>query len=311
VNNYQWEAVDYDFSTNNGSIWIGGQFIDNPVPTCDTLVAQNGLFETNSYYGYPTGLMPGNDPFGLGALAQQGIDINFTNLQTGANSAYRADGVGSQVATDYVRPKFTAAQQALGSAAGINIGQFNLGYFNSGNWLNYTRTYPTNTYNIWGRLAGGNGAFSGTRLSLVTSGVGTSLQSSNVLGTFSDAHPSGWQAYHWVPLRDAGGNNVAVQLGGKATLNLTSGNNLNALFFMLTPAPAPAHAFSISASLVGGQMEISVPTQAGHNYTLWYSGSLPAAGWTQVGSTNAGDGLVHVIPLPATGAQGYYRVIAQ
>jgi hypothetical protein len=312
VNNYQWEAVDYDFSTNNGSEWIGAQFIDNPVPTCDTVVAQNGLFETNSYYGYPTGLTPASDPFGLGALAQQGVDINVTNLQTvAANSAYRADGVGSQVATDYVRPKFTAAQQALGSAGGINIGQFNIGYFNTGNWLNYTRTYPTNSYYIWGRLAGGNGAFSGTRLSVVTSGAGTSLQTSNVLGTFSDSSPSGWQAYHWIPLRDASGNKVVVQLGGKATLNLRSGNNLNALFFMLAPAPAPAQPFSLSASLVGSQMHISIPTQAGHNFILQYSDSLPAASWTLLGSTNAGDGLVHVFTLPATGSQGYYRAVAQ
>ena len=51
VNFYQWEAVDYDFSTNNGTGstpppqgdelyggWISGLFIDNPVPTADITI---------------------------------------------------------------------------------------------------------------------------------------------------------------------------------------------------------------------------------------------------------------------------------
>jgi hypothetical protein len=306
INNYQWEAVDYDFSTNDGSgNWIGGQFIDNPVPTCDVNVTQTGQLAANSYFGYPTGLTPGND--GYGAIAQQGIDINFTNTQPATSAYYRADGVGSQPATDYLRPKFLAAQQQLSDP---NIGQLNIGYFNSGNWLNYTRHYPTNTYNIWGRLAGGAGAFSGTSLSVVTGGVGTSNQTTQVLGTFADAGPSGWQVYHWVPLLNTNGSKAVVQLGGKATLRLTSGNNLNALFLMLTPTVAVPSFFNIAASLSGGQIQISIPTQTGFNYTLWYAGSLPAASWTQVGGAITGDGSVHVVAQPASG-QGYYRVVAQ
>ncbi len=34
VNNYQLEFADYDFSTNNGTDWISGLYIENPVPTC-------------------------------------------------------------------------------------------------------------------------------------------------------------------------------------------------------------------------------------------------------------------------------------
>ena len=306
MNNYQWEAVDYDFSTNDGSFWLGGQFIDNPVPTADVNAPLTGTYATNSYFGYPTGFQPGNDPFGQGAIAQQGIDINFTNTQTGVNSAYRYDGVGSQVATDFVRTKFLEAQTNFNDS---NIGQFNIGFFNNGNWLNYTRDYPTNTYNVWGRLAGGNGAFSGTKLSLVTGGVGTSNQTSTVLGSFADTNAAGWQTYHWIPLLDTNGNKVAVQLGGNATLRLTSGNNLNALFFMLTPATV-LQPFSISVSLTGSQINISIPTQAGHSYTLLSATSL-AGSWTPVGSSIAGDGTVHVVSQSATASQGYYRVSAQ
>lgn len=309
-NNYQWEAVDYDFSTNNGTKWIGGQFIDNPVPTCDVSQLQTGHLATDSYFGYPTAFGPGQDPFGLGAVAQQGIDFNWPNLYLTSHperSTYRLDGIGDQPATDYLRAKFKAAQQQYNDP---DIGQINIGYFDTGNWLNYTRHYPTNTFKIWGRLAGGAGSFSGTTLSVVTSGVGTSNQTTQVLGSFSDPNAAGWETYHWIPLRDSNGNDVIVQLGGKETLRLTSGGNVNALCFMLTPAVLSAPSFSISASLVAGQIQISIPTENGHNYTLWHADSLPAIQWTQVGGVIAGDGTIHKINQPL-GSQGYYRVSAQ
>ena len=303
VSNFMWEAVDYDFSTNdvNGN-WYGGQFIDNPVPTGDVNTAQKGTFETNSYFGYPGGSLYNN-----AAVAQQNVDINFTNVQPATSDYYRNDGVGSQPATDYLRPEFLAEQQVLQD---FNIGEFNIGYFNAGNWLNYTRTYPTNFYNVWGRLAGGAGAFSGTTLGIVTSGVGTSNQTVNVLGSFADPNAAGWQVYHWVPLLDTNGNQVVVHLGGVTTLRVTSGNNLNAEFFMLAPATAAAAPFKIAAALVGTSVQISIPTQLGHNYTLWTAASL-TGNWTQVGGSLTGDGATHVVSQPLAGSQGYFQVIAQ
>lgn len=311
-NGFQWEAVDYDFSTNNGTGsggsagngWTGGLFIDNPVPTADSTSPATGNLATNSYYGYPTDWTIYND--GYGAVAQQSIDINYTNA-SGIQHNYRADTVGSEVTTDYLRPKFLVARTNFNDPT---ICAFDLGWFNTGDWVNYTRTFPTNSYNVWGRLAGGNGAFSGTTLSLVTSGVGTSNQTTQILGSFADATASGWQVWHWIPLLDTNGNQVVVQLGGKATLRLTSGNNLNAEFFMLTPATAPA-TFNIAASLVGGQTQISIPTQIGHNYALLYSDNLPASNWTQVGADIIGNGIVVVVPQSLTNNQGYYRVVAR
>jgi len=309
INEYQWEAVDYDFSTNNGTTWVGGQFIDNPVPTGETIdqtsPPNTGILAANSYYAYPTGFTPFNDSLADdGAVAQPGIDY-FTNAQTGVQTYYRDDDVGTQQSTDYVRPKFLAAQTQFGVT---DICPFNLGYFSAGNWVNYTRTYPTNYYNIWGRLAGGAGPFSGTTLGFVTSGVGTPNQTTSVLGSFADPNAAGWQAYHWIELLDTNGNPVVVQLGGKATLRLTSGNNLNAEFFMLTPSTAPASTFKISASLSGGNINISFLTQIGQTYTVLYSGSLSSS-WTQVGSIT-GDGTIHVFTQPSTSGQGYYKVKA-
>jgi hypothetical protein len=301
--NYQWEAVDYDFSTNNGSVWISDLYIDNPVPSCDVNTPLTGELATNSYFAYPTGLTPVTDPQGLGAISQQGIDINFGNAGQPTNP-YRADNVGTQPASDYVRKKFGAAQAHFSDP---NIGPYNVGYYANGFWLNYTRDWPTNYYYVWGRLAGGAGAFGGTALSVVTSGVGTSVQTSNVLGTFSDPNASGWQAWHWIQMTNNGAPAV-ISLGGKATLKVTSGNNINSEFFMLAVAPAPV---ILTATLVGGQLHISIPTQSGHSYQLLYSPSLNPASWSPSGGPITGDGSAHVVSESVGGQQGYYRVLVQ
>jgi hypothetical protein len=348
INNFHWMAVDYDFSTNNGTTaggsvgdgWTGGLFIDHPMPTGDSGAPGDDntyQFTTNSYFSYPSGFYGGLDPSGLGAIAQESIDINWATNTTQdpglviSNSIYRlstdpsiADGVGSQVASDsFLLPDFLAARtNTLTGSDGTSGGpdpticEFNVGYFYSGDWLNYTRTYPTGTFKVWGRLAAGGGPFTGCALSLVTGGVGTSNQTTQVLGTFSDANPSGWQAYHWIQLLDTNGNPVYVHFSGKATLRVTapanatsSGNALNPLFFMLAPASAPALPFSIAASLSGNNVEISIPTQTGQNYTLWHATTMTGA-WTQVGSTIPGNGSVQTVPQPASDAQGYYKVLA-
>ena len=349
TNNFHWMAVDYDFSTNNGTGtggsvgngWTGGQFINSPVPTGDTGAPtddQTYQFTENSYFGYPTGLYPGIDPSGFGALAQQGVDINWaTNLTQDpalviSNSVYRlstsevsGDGVGTQVASDsFLLPEFLAAQADTlngrdGTSGGpdTNICEFNISYFYTNDWLNYTRTYPAGTFNVWGRFGAGAGAFTNCTLSLVTSGVGTSNQTTQVLGSFSDPAPAGWQTYHLIELSDANNNPVYLQLTGQETLRLTAptnstptGNGLNPLFFMLVPAGSSVQPFSLSASLSGNNIRISIPTQSGHNYTLWHAATLTSA-WTQVGSSIAGNGSVQTVSEPASSVQGYYKVTAQ
>jgi hypothetical protein len=291
--NFQWELVDYDFTANG----VGGQFIDNPVPTGDITTPETGTLATNSYFGYPADL-PGV------SVAQQGVDINFNTTVGGLQDWYRADGVGDSPADDYLRSQFVAEQQALGDP---NIGPFTIGWFVSGDWLNYTRHYPTNSFYVYARLAGGAGPFSGTSLSLVTSGYGTTNQTTKLLGTFSDPNAAGWAAWHWIPLLDTNGNKVEVPLGGQATLRVTSGNNLNAEFLMLVPGPLQ---FSVSAAIVAGQVDLSFPTQLGHTYTVLVTSSLTAPNWSPVGAAIVGDGTVHVVAETISGTQGYYTVQA-
>lgn len=331
LNNFQWEAVDYDFSTNDGTAWHSGLFIDNPMPTGDTNAGTSGTpypssspyLAPNSYNWYPEGFTATADSLGfVGAVALQGVDINYTNA-SGIQYAYRYDGttliggtqappvVGSQIATDTLngglRYQFLAAQT---NTSDSGICEFNLGWFNTGDWLNYTRTYPAGKFNVWGRLAGGAGPFSGTTLSLVTGGVGTSNQTTQVLGSFADSAAAGWQTYHWIPLQDTNGSRVVVSLNGLATLRLTSGNNLNPLFFMLTPA-LTVPPFSASLAPAGGNVQISIPTSFGFNYTLWQSSDLTSGTWTPVATAIPGDSLVHTVTQPASSGQTFYRVSAQ
>jgi hypothetical protein len=289
---------------------MGGSFIDNAVPTADTTATQTGTLATNSYFAYPMDLV------GL-AVAQIGVDFTDGSTQPKANDYYRADGYGSQPASDYLRPKFVAAQAQFNDP---NIGPFNLGWTTTGDWYNYTRHYPTNNYNVWGRLAAGSAGtgpngitpFTGQLLQQVTSGFGTTNQTTNTLGMFSDPAPAGYQAWHWIPALDNNGNMVVVSLGGQQTLRMVCGGpGVNEEFYMLVPAAASTTQVSLKTSLVGNQLNISFLTATGHNYTVLYKPALTTTNWTTVGSVITGNGSTQTATETLTGIQGYYKVLIQ
>jgi hypothetical protein len=104
---------------------------------------------------------------------------------------------------------------------------------------------------------------------------------------------------------------VTVQLNGQATLKLTSGNNLNAEFFMLTPAISQAAPFGLAASQSAGQFLISFPTQSGHNYTVLRATNLTSSSWTPIGAPIPGNGVLNVVTQAVTGPASFFRVQAQ
>ena len=183
----------------------GGQFFDNP-PT-----------------GAPTGAY-----MGLSAIPE--ID-SFTNVDTSLSYAYRGSGgLGDQADGD-TPPRLQYINSALTS--------YNVGWNDTGDWGNYTRTYPAGIYNVFARAANGSSGTISDTMSVVTSGWGTLNQATTNLGTFSIPGNGNWQGYIWSPLRDAGGNLVKLTLGGstntfRVTANSGGGGNLN--FFALFPA---------------------------------------------------------------------------
>lgn len=156
-----------------------------------------------------------------------GVDETVLNFNAGNPHGWRPfDLQSTDIAADFTRQPYITA----------GIPDYQVGFFNSGNWLNYTRNFPSGTYYVYARMAEGGGTGTAT-LSLVTNGVGTSSQGVEQLGTFS-FDGTGWAAFTYVPLGDASGNPIAVSLNGVNTVRLTSttpaGVNVN--FLMLMPA---------------------------------------------------------------------------
>jgi hypothetical protein len=194
---FLWEGEDYDFSS--------GQYINNPV--------LSSTAQANSYF----------DQAGV-----QGVDFNDTSHD--GDHLYRAnDLMATTVAGDLARKNFLDAQ-----AGNPLINDYKIGWFYTGEWVNYTRNFPSGTYNVYARFAGGAGAASAT-LGKVTDGVGTAVQTVTNLGTFSFVG-TGWSTYQYVPLRDANGNLVPVTLSGVNTLRLTTGGGADLNFLMLVAA---------------------------------------------------------------------------
>ncbi len=268
-NNLMIEAVDFDFN--------GGQFIDDPLPTAPVELATNsyyagGIFETNA--------------------AVTNVDYAGGVIDNGEAWPYRPNDTqagGQEVNTDFLRDKFATN----GST------DYDLGFWNAGFWENYTRTFPTNKYNVYGRLAGGAGPFSGTTLSLVISGRGTTSQTTQLLGSFADANAAGWATWHWVPMRDTNGNLATVSLGGVQTVRLTSGNNLNANYIMFVPS-AVSLSVNLTVSISGSSISLKFPTTSGHNYTVLYNNTLTGGTWQPLSAAVAGDGSVKTVPDTVT-----------
>jgi beta-glucosidase len=262
--NFTIEAEDFDFGDDG--------FIDNPVPTA--------VPAADSYYMEAT-------------PAIVGIDLTTPNNISGENFVYRNDSCGTQVASDFLRQKFITA----------GVSDYNVGWWYTGAWLNYTRTFPTNHYYLYGRLAGGSGAY-GAGASLLTAGRGTSTQTTQALGTFSGVD-NNWQGWQWVPLLNATGQPAVLNLAGVQTLKMTSSNSLNANFYMFVPAPS---AGKLTAALQQAVPEISFPTQAGFNYLVVYKNALTDQYWKALAVVN-GDGTTKIVGNLAGGAQRFYQVV--
>ncbi len=180
----------------------GGQFIDNPVLSTNSV---------ESYY----------NTVGVTNIDEYVPDYSATQPHLWRTN----DEVSTALAGDTPRAQFTAA----------GIPDYLVGYFNPSNWVNYTRTFPAGTYNIYARLANGNGGLANCDLSEVVSGQDTTNQVTEALGIFQFTG-LGWNDFSFVPLTDASGNMLAVKLSGQTTLRVTSGQlggGVNMNFFML------------------------------------------------------------------------------
>jgi hypothetical protein len=240
-----------------------GQFFDNP--------------QANAYAGLP---------------AVDGVDAH--NTSGGATSYRPVDAttgdLGNEVNGDLPRPQYSTA----------GLSDYDIGWTAAGNWANFTRTYPAGVYYVIARGASPNGQNIGASLLWVTSGVGTSTQTTAPLGKFDFPLTGGWQTYTWTPLTDSQGNLVKVTTSGAAsTLRLNQDNGgYNINFFLLVPAGPVLPVMKIDKT---DSSHVTVSwTPAGG--TLQASPDLgAAANWQAVGPANPAV-------LPSTGAARFFRV---
>jgi hypothetical protein len=82
----------------------------------------------------------------------------------------------------------------------------------------------------------------------------------------------------------------------------------NVNFFMLVPVtPSP----KLTATVSGGNIHISFPTQNGYGYQLLYKNLLTDPNWTSLGSPISGNGSVQSVNDSAAGNTRFYRVQVQ
>ncbi len=165
--------------------------------------ATNYQFEAEDY-DYNGGQYfdtPQTDAY-AGRASIAGVD----NVQSDLNAnpfLYRPNSPApsTTLAGDGLRPQFSSGTD------------YNIGFFGAGSWLNYTRHYPAGTYYVEGRFAEGTTSTEAL-LSQLASGYGTSVQTSNVLGTFFVSPTGGWQTWGWATLTDTNGNPVKLRFDG-------------------------------------------------------------------------------------------------
>jgi hypothetical protein len=267
--NFTWECEDYDFNS--------GLFIDNPTPTAGPA--------DNSY-------------FGLGSGADYGVDFYYeTSAPATPYTNYNRFSLGIDVCGDYP----PLAKYVTARLTDPSVKDYNLAYWTSNSWANYTHTYPAGTYNVYARMASGMGG--SVQLDKITGGV------TNHLGQF-DLPNWGWGVYSWWPLVDANGQLVTVTLGGISTLRATTDGSANANRFMLATPLAAVMPPPITATVDGGSVVLSFPTVSGRLYQVWAKDNVTDATWTLVG-TSLGDGSTKTWSESTAQGHRFYRLAVE
>jgi hypothetical protein len=260
----------------------------------DTFSQDNYMVEAEDfdYDGgqFVTDWLPGDYIF-LGATA--GIDFEHSPMD-GELYPYRLSGIPQEIAHDYLRQSF------------LDWGatDYHLAWFGANDWANYTRVYPTNHFHLYAR-SGGFGTYS-MELAEVISGAGTVAQLTRSLGHWTAAGRNN-QTHEWVPLVEPGsGTPAEVNLGGPATLRLTTTTgNCHPSYFMLVPVAG----VSLSATIEGNVVLISFPTLPDLNYRILYRDSLATGDWVLLESV-PGDGSAKEVSDPVTAATRFYKLVA-
>lgn len=224
-------------------------------------------------------------------------EVDFHDVATGGSYTYRPTGTATEGINDLARTQF------------VGFTDYNIGFFENGEWGNYTRNYPVGTFQVWLRAATGNGSTTTATLEKVTSGVGTTDQTTMPAGTFSIPN-DGWGNYGWCQMLDAGNQPAVVIIDSLPTTlrfgrpAATPGANCN--FLLLVPVLAPTE---LKVSRTGNTTSISLPAQAGFSYQLQYKNQLTDPSWTNLGGAITGNNSIPTVTDTTTQTSRFYRAI--
>jgi len=180
------ESEDYNF---------GGAFIDKPVP-----IAEGGGPQSDAY---------------ANQVGVQGVDFNDTRTAARMQDApwRNQDAVRMERTLDLVRAQYGAA-----GGAAAEVYDYAIGDIDSGEWLNYTRTIPPGSYEVYLRQALINMEAGESVLEQVTSDPTLPDQTVKTLGSFLGTL-TGF-TFRNTPLTDGSGNKTVVRFNGVTTLRV-------------------------------------------------------------------------------------------
>jgi len=251
--------------------WVFDTFLTNGTVTIEAedFNYGGGLYQDNPPVsglkadGTPVGGAGTGYYNGAGATDIVGIedidyhDSHVQGIDTAARNQYRtADFIGTvqgRVERVYdVRQKYRTA----------DVGEYVIAGANAGEWMNYTRTFPAGSYNVY--LRASSQKAQAMRFDEVTAGSTTSNQTTVLRGQFLVPNTGASSRFRYVPLTDSAGNIQTLNLSGVKTLRLTdlesSQQNtltvgdlqLNYLLFVPAAAPGTLRPFIAYANPAGG-----------------------------------------------------------
>ncbi len=197
-------------------------------------------------------------------LGTVNIDYHENNTTVPATVNRVGDYVGFAAAADAERAAFTTA----------GVTDYAVTAIGAGDWLNYTRTFAANTYQVYLRASSTVPQL--LRLDRITGDRTTVDQVPVAAGVFDFPNTAGPTAYTFVPLTDAAGVPVVLNLSGVATFRLTAltaNYNLQANMLLFVPTPGAARPAYLAAASPGPNAA-GVPVDASLRLTVM-NGSSP------------------------------------
>ncbi|MBI3849471.1 MAG: hypothetical protein HY298_04150 [Verrucomicrobia bacterium] len=234
------EAEDYNYNA--------GQFQDYPPVsgTDDTTTSEDGVLSIDNSDPDPANWSYANPPAsevlgpqvkggGLGYYNPDGAsdivgtpEVDFHASNTGFNpieqQQYRsADAVRTQQGTKgggFDTPRSYRKGLPNNNAGVSYVPDYMVTDMRVGDWLNYTRVFPSNTYNVY--LRASSQGRQDVRLDQVTGDRTQPNQTTALKGQFLVPNTASWTRFRYVPLTDAAGNLQKLALSGTNTLRLTA-----------------------------------------------------------------------------------------